>query len=165
MLRSFMAFSQVMPRFDPKNFLFGRANAAGIRTMNRIRRPRRPARRPALVPSADSPESPPAARSPTQRLGPEVVLTCDSRDRSSASTPFSAIGRYPTFNECAVRQAAIEVGRSFSRDRPLFAWLWLRLGRRQPHTPVKFALGLVGIGRSFAVMAAAALDARRRPGV
>jgi hypothetical protein len=29
-----------------------------------------------------------------------------------------AIGRYPTFREWAVRQAAIETGRSFSRDRP-----------------------------------------------
>ena len=29
MPRSFMALSQVMPRFDPKYFLLGRANAAG----------------------------------------------------------------------------------------------------------------------------------------
>lgn len=32
--------------------------------------------------------------------------------------PFLAIGRYPTFRECAARQAAIDVGRSSSRDRP-----------------------------------------------
>jgi hypothetical protein len=36
MPRSFMAFSQVIPRFDPKNFLLGRANAAGTGTTNRI---------------------------------------------------------------------------------------------------------------------------------
>jgi POT family proton-dependent oligopeptide transporter len=43
---------------------------------------------------------------------------------------------------------------------PLFAWLWTSLGERQPATPVKFALGLVGVGLSFAVMALAAFDAR-----
>ena len=36
MPRSFMALSQVMPRFDPKYFLLGRANAAGTGTTNRI---------------------------------------------------------------------------------------------------------------------------------
>ena len=36
MPRSFMAFSQVMPRFDPKYLRFGRANAAGTGTTNRI---------------------------------------------------------------------------------------------------------------------------------
>ncbi len=39
---------------------------------------------------------------------------------------------------------------------PVFAALWLRMGERQPHTAVKFALGLIAIGASFAVMAAAA---------
>ena len=34
--RSLMAFSHVMPLFDPKNFLLGRANAAGTGTTNRI---------------------------------------------------------------------------------------------------------------------------------
>jgi hypothetical protein len=34
--RSLMALSHVMPRFDPKYFLFGRANAAGTGTTNRI---------------------------------------------------------------------------------------------------------------------------------
>ena len=33
---SFIAFSQVMPRLDPKNLRLGRANAAGTGTMNRI---------------------------------------------------------------------------------------------------------------------------------
>jgi POT family proton-dependent oligopeptide transporter len=39
---------------------------------------------------------------------------------------------------------------------PVFAWLWLSLGRRSPNTPVKFALGLFGAGASFVVMAIAA---------
>ena len=35
---------------------------------------------------------------------------------------------------------------------PLFAWLWVRLGERQPSTPKKFALGLFFAGSSFLVM-------------
>ncbi len=32
---------------------------------------------------------------------------------------------------------------------PLFAWLWVKLGDRQPSTPTKFAFGLVGVGLGF----------------
>jgi POT family proton-dependent oligopeptide transporter len=39
---------------------------------------------------------------------------------------------------------------------PLFAWLWVRLGERQPSSPVKFALGLAFLGLSFALMVPAA---------
>ncbi|MCR2821623.1 peptide MFS transporter [Lederbergia panacisoli] len=35
---------------------------------------------------------------------------------------------------------------------PFFAWLWIRLGNRQPSTPAKFAFGLVLAGLSFIVM-------------
>nr|WP_281248612.1 peptide MFS transporter [Domibacillus antri] len=35
---------------------------------------------------------------------------------------------------------------------PLFAWLWVKLGSRQPSTPVKFSLGLFFAGLSFLVM-------------
>ncbi|MFO6497306.1 peptide MFS transporter [Bacillus sp. z60-11] len=35
---------------------------------------------------------------------------------------------------------------------PVFAWIWMRLGKRQPATPTKFALGLVFAGLSFIVM-------------
>ena len=35
---------------------------------------------------------------------------------------------------------------------PVFAWLWIRLGRRQPSTPAKFALGLLGVGLGFLVL-------------
>jgi proton-dependent oligopeptide transporter, POT family len=38
---------------------------------------------------------------------------------------------------------------------PVFAVLWARLGDRAPSTPVKFAIGLLGIGGSFAIMAVA----------
>ncbi len=39
---------------------------------------------------------------------------------------------------------------------PVFAWLWVRLGRRQPSSPVKFTLGLGFLGLSFLLMVAAA---------
>jgi len=39
---------------------------------------------------------------------------------------------------------------------PLFAWLWVRLGRRQPSSPAKFALGLTFLGLGYVVMVAAA---------
>ncbi len=29
---------------------------------------------------------------------------------------------------------------------PVFSWLWLRLGKRQPSSPTKFAMGLLGVG-------------------
>jgi len=35
---------------------------------------------------------------------------------------------------------------------PLFAWLWIRMGKRQPSSPAKFALGLVFVGLGFVVM-------------
>jgi len=39
---------------------------------------------------------------------------------------------------------------------PLFAWLWLRLGDRQPGSPIKFVVGLVFLGLSFVLMVPAA---------
>jgi POT family proton-dependent oligopeptide transporter len=35
---------------------------------------------------------------------------------------------------------------------PLFAWMWIRLGRREPSSPAKFALGLVCVSLGFAVL-------------
>nr|WP_042188569.1 peptide MFS transporter [Kibdelosporangium sp. MJ126-NF4]CEL18325.1 Di-/tripeptide transporter [Kibdelosporangium sp. MJ126-NF4]CTQ97809.1 Di-/tripeptide transporter [Kibdelosporangium sp. MJ126-NF4] len=37
---------------------------------------------------------------------------------------------------------------------PLFAFLWTKLGRRQPGTPVKFSLGVIGMGIAFLLMIA-----------
>jgi POT family proton-dependent oligopeptide transporter len=37
---------------------------------------------------------------------------------------------------------------------PVFAYLWTRLGGRQPSTPVKFSLGVVGMGVAFLLMVA-----------
>jgi proton-dependent oligopeptide transporter, POT family len=32
---------------------------------------------------------------------------------------------------------------------PIYAWMWVRLGKRQPSTPTKFAIGLIGVGLGF----------------
>jgi POT family proton-dependent oligopeptide transporter len=39
---------------------------------------------------------------------------------------------------------------------PLFAWLWVRLGSKEPSSPTKFALGLILVGAGFAVLIVAA---------
>ena len=42
---------------------------------------------------------------------------------------------------------------------PLFAWMWTRMGRRQPSSPAKFSLGLIFVGLGFLVMVAASIAA------
>jgi len=42
---------------------------------------------------------------------------------------------------------------------PVFAWIWMRLGPREPSSPTKFVLGLLAAGLGFVVMAAAAARA------
>ncbi len=39
---------------------------------------------------------------------------------------------------------------------PVFAWLWIALGKRQPASPVKFSVGLIGVGLSFVILVPAA---------
>ncbi|MBX9601726.1 MAG: peptide MFS transporter [Bryobacteraceae bacterium] len=39
---------------------------------------------------------------------------------------------------------------------PLFAWLWVRLGSREPSSPAKFSWGLIFVGLGFALAAVAA---------
>jgi POT family proton-dependent oligopeptide transporter len=39
---------------------------------------------------------------------------------------------------------------------PVFAWLWMRLGRREPSSPTKFAYALVFVGTGFALLVPAA---------
>lgn len=43
---------------------------------------------------------------------------------------------------------------------PAFAWLWIKLGRRDPSSPAKFALGLFLIGLGFVVLVPAAFLAQ-----
>ena len=40
---------------------------------------------------------------------------------------------------------------------PILAWLWIRLGTRQPSSPAKFALGLVFVGTGYVVLMFGAL--------
>jgi POT family proton-dependent oligopeptide transporter len=46
---------------------------------------------------------------------------------------------------------------------PVFAWLWLALGRREPSSPAKFALGLFFGGLAFAIMVPAARGGQVSP--
>jgi proton-dependent oligopeptide transporter, POT family len=48
---------------------------------------------------------------------------------------------------------------------PIFGWLWLRLGRREPSVPAKFAFGLVFMGLAFAVLIPAGSMAQSGAGI
>jgi POT family proton-dependent oligopeptide transporter len=39
---------------------------------------------------------------------------------------------------------------------PAFAWMWVKLGRKQPASPTKFSIGLVGVGLGFLILVPAA---------
>ena len=43
---------------------------------------------------------------------------------------------------------------------PVFAWMWIRLGRREPSSPTKFSFGLVFVGLGFLVLVPAAFIAQ-----
>jgi POT family proton-dependent oligopeptide transporter len=47
---------------------------------------------------------------------------------------------------------------------PTFAWFWLKLGRHDPSTPTKIALGLMFMGLSFIVLVPAGAFAQGAPG-
>ncbi len=46
---------------------------------------------------------------------------------------------------------------------PVFAWLWIKLGNRQPSSPTKFVLGLVFVGLGFSIVAYASTLANSGP--
>jgi POT family proton-dependent oligopeptide transporter len=46
---------------------------------------------------------------------------------------------------------------------PVFAWIWLALGRREPSSPAKFTLGLIFGGLAFALMVPASAGANVSP--
>ncbi len=48
---------------------------------------------------------------------------------------------------------------------PVFSWLWIKMGDKQPSSPAKFSLGLVGVGVGFVVMVLAAQRAADGGGV
>lgn len=39
---------------------------------------------------------------------------------------------------------------------PVFSWMWMKLGDKQPSSPAKFSFGLVGVGVGFVIMVLAA---------
>ena len=48
---------------------------------------------------------------------------------------------------------------------PLFAWLWVRLGPKEPSTPAKFSFGLLLVGVSFVLLMPAGMLVQGREGV
>ncbi|HEY6110645.1 MAG TPA: oligopeptide:H+ symporter, partial [Gemmatimonadales bacterium] len=48
---------------------------------------------------------------------------------------------------------------------PVLAWLWVRLGSREPSSPSKFALGLLAAGLAFLLLVPAGAHAQSAPGV
>ena len=48
---------------------------------------------------------------------------------------------------------------------PVFGWLWVRLGPREPSVPAKFALGLLFMGLAFAVLIPAGAMAQSGEGI
>jgi POT family proton-dependent oligopeptide transporter len=48
---------------------------------------------------------------------------------------------------------------------PVFGWLWVRLGRREPSVPAKFALGLLFMGLAFAILIPAGSMAQSGEGI
>jgi POT family proton-dependent oligopeptide transporter len=48
---------------------------------------------------------------------------------------------------------------------PAFAWLWMRLGKHEPSTPAKFAIGLLFIGLSFVFLLIPANQLQDTPGI
>ena len=48
---------------------------------------------------------------------------------------------------------------------PMFAWLWTRLGNREPSTPAKFAFGLFFIGLSFVLLMIPAFHLEAAPSI
>ncbi len=48
---------------------------------------------------------------------------------------------------------------------PMFAWLWTRLGNREPSTPAKFAFGLFFIGLSFVLLLIPAFRLEATPAI
>jgi proton-dependent oligopeptide transporter, POT family len=48
---------------------------------------------------------------------------------------------------------------------PVFAWLWVRLGSREPSVPAKFALGVMFMGLSFLILVPAGAAAQTATGV
>ena len=48
---------------------------------------------------------------------------------------------------------------------PLFAWMWMRLGRHEPSVPAKLAIGVLFMGLAFLVLAPAGSNAQSAAGV
>ena len=145
---------------------------------------------PALERLAATPRTVTTAASPAahQSSGGPVALTADEWKRIGAIVVFFLVailfwGAYEqagsTLNLFADRYTRLDLfGMSFPSSwfqsvppifvillAPMFAWLWVRLGPREPSVPAKFALGLFFMGISFLVVVPAGAMAQSGEGV
>jgi POT family proton-dependent oligopeptide transporter len=80
-----------------------------------------------------------------EQAGSTISLFCDRLTRHRAFGHSFPSAWFQSLNSLFVIALA-----------PVFAWLWVRLGRRQPSSPVKFSLGLGLLGLSFLLLVPAA---------
>ena len=73
------------------------------------------------------------------------------RDRRSTSSPIARRGRQ---SSARISEQLVPVGEPLFiiTFAPVFAWLWIALGRREPSSPTKFSFGLIGVGLGFLLL-------------
>jgi POT family proton-dependent oligopeptide transporter len=131
---------------------------------------------------------PAAAAAPSERTGSGLAFTTDEWKRMVAIVFFFLVavlfwGAYEqagsTLNLFADRYTRLEAfGWSFPSSwfqsvqptfvillAPVFAWLWVRLGPREPSVPAKFAIGVFFMGLSFLVLVPAGAFAQSGSGL
>lgn len=80
-----------------------------------------------------------------EQAGSTLNLFADRDTRNTlAGTPFPSTW-YQSLNPIFIIAFA-----------PMLAWLWMRLGPREPSSPVKFSIALVGVGLGFVLLVPAA---------
>ena len=80
-----------------------------------------------------------------EQAGSTLTLFADRSTRNEVLGMSFASGKWQSVNSLWVVILA-----------PMFAWLWIRLGRRNPSSPAKFAIGLLFVALGFAIMVPAA---------
>ena len=140
-----------------------------------------------LVAAADAAETRKRAEKAAKAAEARQALTAVEWKRITALLVFCVVATVfwagydqsgSTLNLFADRYTRLNVGRfaipsSWLQDTqslfviilaPTFAWIWLKLGKHDPSTPTKIALGLMFMGISFLVLVPAGAMAQSAPG-
>ena len=80
-----------------------------------------------------------------EQAGSTLTLFADRSTRNEAFGMSFASGKWQSVNSAWLVLLA-----------PVFAWLWVKLGRHNPSSPAKFAIGLLFVSLGFALMVPAA---------